>query len=72
MPLPKYQTNFIREHYRFSYAEHEHEKVGPILSSLNPRASLPFVATVDKKQYQCLNDKTEPLFLEYNECNDTF
>ena len=33
----------------------QHEKIGPIFSSFNPCSSLPSLATVDRKQFQCLN-----------------
>ena len=49
------------------------EKVGPTVSSLNPSPSF---ATDDRKQLQCLNialnNKTGPLFLEFNRCEDLF
>ena len=49
------------------------EKVSSTLSSSNqPCPSLPFVATVDRKCFQCLNtvsnNQTEPLFLKFNRC----
>ena len=51
-------------------------KIGPIFSSFNPRPSLSSVATDDRKQCQCLNinlnNKTGPLLLEQNWCEDTF
>ena len=51
------------------------EKIGPIFSSFNPFPSLPSVATDGRKQFQCrkivLNNKTRPLFLEFNRCRDT-
>lgn len=47
------------------------EKVGSTFSGSNqPCPSLPFVATVDKKYFQCLNtvsnNQTESLHLEFN------
>ena len=52
------------------------EKIGPNCSSFNPFASLPSVATDDRKQFQCrknvFNNKTEPLFLELNLCEEIF
>ena len=46
------------------------EKISPIFSSFNPFLSLSSVATDDRKQFQylkmILNNKTEPLFLEFN------
>ena len=52
------------------------EKVGPTVSSLNPSPSLPSFAIDDRKQLQCLNialnNKTGPLFLEFNRCEDLF
>lgn len=49
------------------------EKVSSTLSSSNqPWPSLPFVATVDRKYFQCLktvsNNQTKPLFLEFSWC----
>ena len=45
-------------------------KVGPTFSCFNPHPSLPSVATDNGKQFQCLNiilnNKTGPLFLEFN------
>ena len=38
--------------------------------SFNPCPSLPSVATDDRKQFRCLNNKTKPLFLEFNLCED--
>ena len=53
----------------------ELEKIGPIFSRFNPFPSLPSVATDDRKQFQCrkivFNNKTRPLFLEFNRCEDT-
>ena len=47
------------------------EKMAQFFSSLNPFPSLPSLAT-DRKQFQChkivLNNKTSPLFLEFNWC----
>ena len=52
------------------------EKVGSAFSIFNPCPSLPPVATDDREQFQCLNivlnDKTKPLFLEFNWCEDKF
>ena len=46
------------------------EQIGPIFSSFNPFPSLPSVATDDRKQFQfrkvVFNNKTRPLFLEFN------
>jgi len=46
------------------------EKIRPIFSSFNPLPSLPSVATDDRKQFQCrkivFNNKSRPLFLEFN------
>ena len=46
------------------------ENIGPIFSSFNPFASLPSVATDDRKQFQyCkidFNNKARPLFLEFS------
>ena len=46
------------------------EKIGPIFSSFNPFPSLPFVATDDRKQFQCreivFNNKTRSLFWEFS------
>lgn len=44
--------------------------------SFNPCPSLPSFITVNRKRFQCLNvglnNKTEPLFLDFNECKDKF
>ena len=52
------------------------EKVGLAFSIFNPCPSLPPVATDDREQFQSLNvvlnDKTEPLFLEFNWGEDKF
>ena len=46
------------------------EKIGPILSSVNPFPSLPSVETDGRKQFQrrkiVFNKKGRPLFLEFN------
>ena len=52
------------------------EKVGPVFPRFNPCPSLPSVTTDDRKLFQCLimvlNNKTEPLFLEFNGWEDVF
>ena len=52
------------------------ENVGPAVSSFNPCLSLPSVSIGHRKHFQCLNivltNKTGPLFLELNLCEDTF
>ena len=52
------------------------DKLVQVFLSLNPRASVPSVATDDRKQFQCLhivwNNKTEQLSLEFDWCEDKF
>ena len=52
------------------------EKLGPTLLSFNPFPSLPSVATNDRKQNKrhntVLNNKSEPLFLEFSRSQDIF
>ena len=52
------------------------EKLGPIVSSSNQFPSLLSVVTEDRKQFQrrhiVFNNKTRPLFLEFNWHQDTY
>ena len=49
------------------------QKLGPIFSSFNPFPSLPSIQTDYRNQFQCqkivFDNKTRPLFLEFNCCN---
>ena len=51
-------------------------KVGPTFSSFNPCPTLSFVATDNTKRFQSLNivlkNKSGPLGLEFNGCEDKF
>ena len=51
------------------------ENVGPIFSILNPCPSL-IAISYNRKQFQCvnvvLNNKSRPLFLEFNENEEKF
>ena len=52
------------------------KKLAQLFSSFNPFPSLPPIATDDRKQFQSqtkvLNNKTGPLYLEFNSCEKGF